>query len=123
MSYDFDYYAGRHIKLREKPKKPFLGKNPSAIEARAFADALEDYERELESYKEDQSYYRSQLSVLALEFEDKLKKDYGLCDQEYQVLWNEAWDRGHSAGLEEVYSEFDSLFHFVKKYIKVMQCQ
>ena len=117
MSYDFDYYSGSDIRYPEKPVKPRLERNPTAIEARAFADALEEYEREFKAYQEDKSFYQSQASSRKTEFKDKLKKDYDLSDEEFDVIWSEAYDRGHSGGLSEVYSYFDSLYDFVHKYM------
>lgn len=121
MSYDFDYFSGTDIKSPVKPIKPTLGRNPTAIDARAFADALEEYEREFRSYEEDKSYYQHQMSDRRREFEDNLKKDYGLDDDEFAVIWSEAYDRGHSGGLQEVYSEFDRLFDFVVKYAETVK--
>ena len=116
MSYDFEYYSGQHLKYPKKPTKPSLGRNPSSIEARAFADALEEYEREFKGYEEDKRYYQSQMSALHHEFTDKLKADYGLSDEEFDVIWSEAYDRGHAYGLEEVASHFGSLYDFALKY-------
>lgn len=117
MSYDFDYYSGSDIRYPEKPVKPRLERNPTALDARAFADAMEEYEREFKAYQEDKSFYQSQASSRKTEFKDKLKKDYDLSDEEFDVIWSEAWDRGHSGGLSEVYSYFDSLYDFVHKYM------
>jgi hypothetical protein len=117
MSYDFDYYSGRHLKYPARPTKPTLGRDPSSVEARAFADALGEYELEFKKYEEDKRWYQSQLSTLMKEFEDKLKKDNDLSDGEFQVIWPEAYDRGHSSGLEEVCSHFNSLLYFAERYI------
>jgi len=116
MSYDFDYYDGKHLKSPVKPTKPTIGRSPSSIEARAFADALEEYERDFKGYEEDKRFYQSQVSALYREFLDKLKADYGLSDEEFDVIWSEAYDRGHSYGLSEVASHFDSLYDFALKY-------
>lgn len=115
-NYDFDHYSGAHLISPKKPTKPTLERNPSAIEARAFADALEEYEREFKGYEEDKSWYRSQMSALMLDFMDKLKKDYVLSDKEFDIIWSEAYDRGHSSGLGEVYSHFDNLHDFAERY-------
>jgi hypothetical protein len=55
------------------------------------------------------------------EFQDELMKDYGLCQQEFDVIWEKAWEDGHSAGLSEVYCHFGSLFDFVHKYMKSLK--
>ena len=119
MSYDFDYYSGADLKYPSKPTKPTLGRNPTAVDARAFADALEEYERALESYKEDKSYYNECVGARMNELREKLMKDYGMCRQEFDVIWNKAWEFGN--GLSEVYFHFDSLFDFVIKYNNAMK--
>jgi hypothetical protein len=119
MSYDFDYYSGNHLKYPTKPIKPTISRNPSALVARAWAEALEEYERELEKFEEDRSYYTSENSRLLKEFTEKLQKDYEISDAQFRVLWNEAYDRGHSAGLEEVFSYFDTLYNLVTSYMSV----
>lgn len=121
MSYDFDYYRGTDLRVPTKPVKPTLGRNPSAIEARAFADALEEYEREFRAYEDDRSFYQHNLSARAREFEDKLQKDYELDDDEFSAIWSEAYDRGHSGGFSEVYAEFDRLYDFALKYAELVK--
>ena len=117
MSYDFDYYSGRHMVYPIKPTKPTLGRNPSSLEARAWAEALEEYEREFKGYEENKLWYQTERARLEEELQDKLKKDYALSESEFSILWSEAYSRSHSGGLSEVYNEFDSLFDLVGRYI------
>jgi len=117
MSYDFEYYSGEMVRMPEKPVKPRLERNANAIEARAYADALEEYERELKSYNENLGWYKSEKKSLLIKFQDKLRSDYNLSEPEFSVLWNEAYNRGHSGGLHEVYHEFDRLYEFATKYL------
>ena len=119
MSYDFEYYSGKMLSIPEKPAKPRLERNPSAVEARTYADALEEYESALKSYNEDLGWYRSESASLLLKFKDKLRSDYGLSETAFDVIWSEAYDRSHSGGLQEVYYEFDRLFEFLIKWGKV----
>jgi len=119
MSYDFQYYSGEMLRMPEKPVKPTISRNPSAIEARAWADALEEYESELSSYKENLGWYRSEKNVLLEKFKEKVRASYGLSEEAFDVIWNEAWDRGHSAGLSEVYYNFERLEEFLGKWSKV----
>lgn len=119
MSYDFQYYSGEMLRTPTKPSKPRLERNPNAIEARAYADALEDYEREMKSYGENLGWYYKERGALLTKFQDKLRSDYNLSESEFSVLWNESYNRSHSGGLSEVYHEFDSLHEFVHKYLLV----
>jgi hypothetical protein len=120
MSYDFDYYSGNMLRMPEKPKKPFLPRNPSAIEARAYADALEEYERERRSYDENIGWYNSEKVKLQTAFKNQLRSDWGMGEQEFDFLWAEAWELGHSGGLSEVYYQFDRLKTFADEYTRVM---
>lgn len=121
MSYDFEYYSGNMLRMPEKPTKPRMERNPTSIEARAYADALEEYESALASYNEDLGWYRSESNSLLLKFQDKLRSDYGLHESEFSVLWNEAYRRGWCNGLQEVYHEFDSLHDFGLKFADAMK--
>lgn len=123
MSYDFDYYNARDIVYPTKPTKPRIGNTPTAAEARAYADAVEAYEIAFKDYERDRAVASAAAGKRLTEFEDRLKADYGLCDSEFSVLWNEAYNRGHSGGLHEVYSEFDSLSDFTHRYVKSMKGQ
>ena len=119
MSYDFDYYSGQHLKAPVKPNKPFLGRNPTAIDARAYADAMEEYERELESYKEDASYYNHSRNALMEELKNRILVEYNLPAVKFDYIWSESYNRAHSGGLEEVFSEFNSLYNFIQTYNKL----
>lgn len=120
MSYDFEYYSGKMLRMPNRPVKPRLDRNPNAIEARAYADALEVYEREMKAYDENLSWYRSEAASLLTKFQNELKEDYSLSSAEFHVIWSEAYDRAHSGGLQEVYYEFERLYDFASKYSKVM---
>lgn len=121
MSYDFDYYNARDIVYPTKPAKPRLANNPTAADARAYADALEAYEVAFKEYERERTVASSLAGKRLTEFEDRLKEDYGLSNDEFSVIWGEAYNRGHHAGLHEVYTEFDSLVDFVHRYVKSMK--
>ena len=116
MSYDFDYYSGADLRYPTKPTEPSLGLNPKSFEARAYADALEDYERQLEGYQEDKSYYDGQLNLRLVELKNYLIDDYGITEAQMNVLWSRAWDDGHSAGLSEVFSYFDRFYSMASEF-------
>ena len=113
--YDFDRYSGVYLTYPKKPTKPTLDRNPSAIEARTFADALEEYEREYKGYEEDKSWYLAETVRLQTEFKEVLKGDYNLSDSRFDVIWDEA--RSHCSGLRETFYEFDRLYNFASKVV------
>ena len=121
MSYDFDYFNGQDIVAPSKPSAPSIATKPTAADARAYADALDVYEREYADYNEKRQLYQGNKSKRIREFERKLKDDYGLSDLEFNAIWGEAYDRAPYANrLQDVHEEFDRLYHFVKNYISVM---
>jgi hypothetical protein len=117
MSYDFQYYSGEMLRMPEKPVKPRLERNPSSIEARAYADALEGYEREMKSYNENLGWYRSEKKLLLQRFQEELRTDFDLSESEFSVLWDEAYKHARSGNLSEVYHEFNSLHDLFRKYM------
>ena len=119
MSYDFQYYSGEMLRMPKKPVKPTISRNPSAVEARAWADALEEYESALSSYKEDLGWYKHEKEALHEKFKEKLRTDYGMSVEVFDVIWSEAWNEKHSYGLHEVYHEFDRLYDFIQKWARV----
>jgi hypothetical protein len=102
MSYDFDYYSGADLIYPQKPSKPSLSRNPSAAEARDYADDLEVYEKQLESYKSDRDWYYEQQNNRLLELQTKLRDEYGITSDGMLILWNKAYEDGHSEGLNHV---------------------
>ena len=119
MSYDFEYYSGQYLKFPTKPVKPSLGRNPTAIDARAYADAMELYERELESYKEDYAYYSRLKNANLQEFKDRLIVEYNLSKSTFEFIWTEANETSDYDGLEAVFNKFEKLYDFVNIFNKI----
>jgi hypothetical protein len=116
MSYDYDYFRDEDLLYPNKPHKPVLGRNPSAIDARAYADAMEEYERELEAYKEDRNWYDSQMRHRQQELMDRLRDDHDVSEAQFDLLWNKAWEDGHSEGLQSVVFRFEELYEIASKF-------
>jgi hypothetical protein len=115
-SYDFDYYEGHDLPLPIKPIKPNLGRKHASFEARAYADALEEYERELESYKENLDWYNSNKRARYTELQTKLCNDYDITVGQFTILWNKAQDQGHSEGLNRVVQLFDEFYDMATEF-------
>lgn len=114
--YDYAYYEGADLLNALKPIKPSLGRNPTSVEALAYAEALADYERELESYKENIAYYTAQKNNRMKELQETIKADYDISDAQFFVLWAPAYENGHSAGLNEVVNCFDEYYEMASAF-------
>ena len=115
-SYDFDYYGGMDIVYPTKPTKPVLGRNADSAEAMAWAEALAEYESELKSYEEDFAYYREQKGVRLAALQERLRDDYDITRGQVSILWQRAWEHGHSSGLSEVYHYFDEFYDMASEF-------
>ena len=117
MSYDFNYYTGADIEFTiQKPSKPVLSRNPDAAEARAFADKLEKYDVDIKSYNDVRQVYNEQRAVRLAEFKDKLRDDYDISQEQFNVLWDHADANISYGGLEEVFNLFDSCYEVATKF-------
>ncbi len=116
MDYDFDYYGGKDLHLPIKPTKPVLDRNADSVEALAWAEALVDYEHELKSYEEDFAYYRAQKRLRMTALQDQLRDDYDITTGQFSILWQKAYDDGHSEGLRRVVEIFDELYDVASQF-------
>ena len=116
MSYDFDYYSGADLVYPQKPSKPFLSRNPSASEAREYADDLEYYETAMEEYKSDRDWYSTQQNNRLLELQAKLRDEYDITEAQMFILWARAWEDGHAEGVQRVVGIFDEYYDLASEF-------
>lgn len=116
MNYDFDYYSGSELTYPQKPYKPTLSRNPSPAEARNYADELEMYEKQMTEYKSNSDWYSEQQRNRLFELQARLRDDYNITKAQMFILWNRAWDGGHSEGLRCVVSLFDTYYDLASEF-------
>jgi hypothetical protein len=117
MTYDFDYYTGNDLIWPKRPIKPTLiGRNPSPTELRVYADDLEVYQAEMVGYNEDLSFYKQTLNIRRLELQTKLRNDYDITESQMFILWNKAYEDGHSEGLNRVVALFDEYYDLASEF-------
>lgn len=91
----------------ERPKKPHLPPNDSHSpkSLREFADKAEAYEKEVEIYNKQLEAYHNEKAELLEQFKKDLFEDLGIQNNpKRHLLYDKAWDRGHSSGLYEIFS-------------------
>jgi len=115
-NYDYAYYEGADLKQYSKPIKPTLGRDPNSEEALVYAYALAEYERELESYKENIAYYTSQKTLRMKELREAIQADYDINEKQFAVLWGPAYEDGHSEGLRQVVNRFDEYYDMASAF-------
>ena len=108
---DYNYY--RATGYPEKPKQPRMG-TLSAGNARIYADAMDQYEKDMIVYRQEQTAYNERQTALHEEFKHDLIEENGLASNpKVELLFSKAWEHGHSAGYQEVAYWFNDLAELV----------
>ena len=115
-NYDYAYYEGEDLKYYSKPTKSTLSRNPNSVEALAYAEALADYERELESYNDSCVYNGAQKNNRMNQLRETIQADYDISEAQFFVLWSVAYEDGHSEGLQQVVNRFDEYYEMASAF-------
>lgn len=70
----YEYYDGLDLVAPVKPKKPRLGLNPTAQQARDYAEDLENYQKAEKVFRDERSKYYSLRQLRYDEFKEYLQK-------------------------------------------------
>lgn len=116
---DFDYYSGRDLTYPMRPKRPTLAVNHTSEAALAYAAALVDYESALVNYHAEISDYNTKTQAREQELKDTLRDVNDLNEKQFNLLWNFAWEAGHSAGLSEVVCYFEEYYDLVDQFVRL----
>ena len=104
--YDNDYEA---VKRPNKPIKPREnqcdGIDDYCAKTHEYADSMKAFGILNDKYKEDQKKRGIRYNELIEQFKQDALEDVGLENHpRKEKAYDYAWDKGHSAGLQEVYS-------------------
>ena len=91
-------------KYAEKPIKPRMT-GSTAEDARKYALDLEEYEFQMDTYRELRAEYAAHNFAIEQEVESRIKEDSGLnsIPERYRdKVWGYAWQEGHSGGYNDV---------------------
>lgn len=117
MSYNFYEIEGGHLQRPQLPLKPSQpDKEFNSTNVMAWGVELAQYETAMQGYLEADKKYRAELGRLMNQFEQQLQKDFDLAPHVFDMLWAEAYDRGHSGGVEDVYAHFVELHRLCEAY-------
>lgn len=109
--------AGAYNNKLEYPEalsKPRMPINPTAAQAREYADKLEAYEGGKTSHRERIAAYHAETRRLEAQFQADLEEQYGMKGHpKAGALFNKAWERGHSSGYQEVANYYDDLYELI----------
>ena len=87
-----------------KPKKPLLSRTATSVEAREYAEQLEQWEKDVETWKHERDAYYKENSRLREKLKNDCLEEVGLLGHEKaDKAWSYAWEHGHSSGDSEVY--------------------
>ena len=109
------YYNKTTVKIPSKPRKPVIPNNPSANDLRLLADKMDAYNADFQYYKDQHAAYMQELNNLEQEFRNDLEAYYEMTNHPKAVLlYDMAWDYGHSVGFSEVANHYSDLVRLVK---------
>lgn len=99
----------------QNPKKPYLKKDATPAEIRAYADAVENYPVHEEAYKAMQKTYYEESRELENKFIADLEAEFDIVGHpKAGLLYSKAYERGHSGGFSEVLSYYEDLVELLK---------
>jgi hypothetical protein len=121
MKLDFSYYSGNDLKYPKSPQKPRMSSVASPTEIRAYADQIEQFEKEHEQYIQLRRTYYAETSKRLEELKEKLHEQYNVTEAQFNLLWSRAWEDGHSDGLRRVVEIFDDYYELAVDFAKLMK--
>ncbi len=98
----------------ESPSRPMLRVTATSAEARQYADALDEYDAAMKTYREHVAAYHAISAAQEVEFRLDLEAHYGMVGHvKADLLYGKAWERGHAYGLSEVASVYADMVDLV----------
>ena len=116
MDFDLNYYSAEDLFQPLRPSRPILEKTPTSKAALEFANELQEYENRIAEYNQQREENSKVRQERMLELEQNVRDQYGLTQAQFNVLWEKAWDDGHSEGLGRVLEIFDDLDTLVSEF-------
>ena len=87
---------------------------------------LEAKQKEIKSnideyYKQARKAYYDKTNELEEVLKESVRNDFGMDKKVFDIVWQRAYEKGHSGGYEEVIVEAGDLFEFVNDIIGAMK--
>lgn len=112
---DYSKYQNQ-VPYRTKPTKPSLPKNPTAQEARQYANDIEAYATFMEEVEASRNEYRKEEANILGQFQADALEEVGLANHpKKDIIFSKAWQNGHSGGFSEVFGQLQDLASFVEE--------
>jgi hypothetical protein len=70
-----------------------------------------------ERYRNARKEYNDKVNELEDELKELVRDDFGMAKEVFDILWNKAYEQGHSEGYECVISEAEELYDFVNDIV------
>lgn len=122
LTLDYSYYELKDVEYPTKPRKPTLPSVMAGPEAfRKYATKLGEWESLLEEYKEKRNSIQKLEAERMQEFKEELFSLYaydGTSRETFEIIYQKAWEDGHSHGLWFVAEGVNELCGFVDDIIK-----
>lgn len=108
-----------------KPVKPSVPTDLLDVKAlNEYTEKVKEYNIDLQKYKEKEKEFKEKQNEAKIRYMNDLAKENGIDDlpkEIQQMVFNKAYEDGHSSGYYEVASIYAELAEFVLKIIQIMK--
>lgn len=113
---ELDLYSGRDLVYPKRPAKPPVPKNGTSADFIEYAKTLEAYEAEKAAYDKLVDAYNVDMRTRNELFVRELKEYAShINDDSFSILYNAAYEDGHSEGCNGIMYKFESLVELYDK--------
>lgn len=108
------YEYNSKVEMPERWTKPVMVQRPTAQQARAYADAYENWEKTNNAYVEANAARRRDQERLYVQFQLDLEEEFALhAHPKADLLFKKAWERSSGEGLAQVYHTYADLSELI----------
>lgn len=113
-----EYYGAEDIEYPARPRRPYLTDRYDPVSIRQYADDLEAYTEAKAAHDVAMKDYRTAVNGRLAELVVDLAADYQITEAQAKVVFNMAWEDGHSSGVHEVVQRFEELVDMAMDFAK-----
>lgn len=119
FEYDLAYYSGEDMVYPTRPARPALPKGADSHGIREYADVLEAHEKQLATYEDGVTAYRTEQVRRIQQLKQVLADDYDITLRQCDLIWDWARMTRDGENLNAVLETFDHAYEIVANFYNV----